>query len=106
MWPLVSARLASVTVVLALLLLARNLSIPPRFHWPLIAMAGFADILANVFFVIATRGSLLIIASVIVSLYPASTLVLARVVFGERTTILQRLGLVLGSVAVVAISVA
>ena len=106
MWPLVSARAASVTVVLGLLLVARNLSIPPPFHWPVIALAGVADILANVFFVIATRGSLLIIASVIVSLYPASTLVLARVVFGERTTSLQRWGLVLGSAAVVAISVA
>lgn len=105
MWPLVGARTASVVAMAIVLLATRSFAVPDRTHWKLVALAGVADILANVFFVIAVRGSLLILASVIVSLYPVSTLVLARLVLGERTSNLQRVGLALGAAAVVAISI-
>lgn len=101
---MVGARVASVAVIFGVILAAGALSVPARVHWPVVALAGAADIVANVLFVVAVRGSLLILASVLVSLYPASTLILARVVLGERTTALQRFGLVLGTAAVVAIS--
>jgi len=103
MWPLVSARGATVLTLGVVLLAARAFGVPERSQWPIIALAGFADILANRFFIVAVRGSLLIVASVIVSLYPVSTLILARIVLGERTLPIQRIGLLLGFVSVVAI---
>ena len=105
MWPLVSARGATVLTLGVILFAARAFGVPERSQWPIIALAGFADMLANLFFIVAVRGSLLIVASVIVSLYPVSTLILARIVLGERTSPIQRIGLLLGFVSVVAIGI-
>ena len=105
MWPLVSARIATVVTLALILLVSGSVSTPAKSQWPLISLAGIADVAANLFFIVSVRGSLLILSSVIVSLYPVSTLILARVVLGERTSPVQRKGLLLGAVAVVAISV-
>ena len=105
MWPLVSARIATVVTMALILIVSGAVSIPQRSKWPLVSLAGVADVLANLFFIVSVRGSLLILSSVIVSLYPVSTLILARIVLGERTSPVQRKGLLLGAVAVVAISV-
>ena len=106
MWPLASARTTTV-IVLGLLLLVRSESqLPGGRMLSVIIAAGIADIVANALFLLASRGTLLILAAVIVSLYPVSTLLLAKWVLHERTTRQQRLGLALGAAAVVVIGVA
>lgn len=95
-WPLVGARAASVTIVGSLALLGRfSAAVPvgrPRVHT---AGAGALDVVANVLYLLAIREGLLSVVSVLASLYPASTVVLAWVVLHERFAPLQRVGLLL-----------
>ena len=61
---------------------------------------GILDATANVCYVLATRAGLFGIAVVITSLYPGITVLLARVMLGERMRRSQRLGLVLAAAGV------
>jgi drug/metabolite transporter (DMT)-like permease len=54
--------------------------------------AGVFDVAANVFFGVATTRGLISVVSVLASLYPVATVVLARFVLGERATGVQRVG--------------
>jgi drug/metabolite transporter (DMT)-like permease len=58
-------------------------------------VAGVSDMAANVFFLLAAREGLLSLAVIVASLYPAPTVLLARVVFRERIPPLRALGLAL-----------
>lgn len=71
---------------------------------PLLLVVGGFDVGANVTFAYATRHGLLSVVSVLSSLYPAVTVVLARVVHGERLLKLQLVGVVsaLGGVLLIA----
>jgi drug/metabolite transporter (DMT)-like permease len=71
---------------------------------PALATVGALDIVANNLFAFATREGLLSLVAVAGSLYPVSTVVLARVVLGERLASVQKAGvaLALGGVALIA----
>jgi drug/metabolite transporter (DMT)-like permease len=71
---------------------------------PALLVIGAFDIAANGLFAIASREGLLSLVSVAGSLYPVTTIILARVVLGERLARLQRLGvaLALAGVALIA----
>lgn len=95
-WPLVAARLASVTVMVVLALAGRvDATIAAGPGRPLTAAAGALDVLANVLYLLAVRRGLLSVVSVLSSLYPVSTIILARVVLGERFIAIQRVGMAL-----------
>jgi drug/metabolite transporter (DMT)-like permease len=103
LWPLLVARLVSVPLF-ALIAVAtnRSLAIPPRLA--LIAAAGGAlDMLANLLYLIATRLGPLAVVVTLASLYPASTVILARLTLGERLTRSQAIGVVCAMAAVVLI---
>lgn len=96
MWPLVAARTASVAVVGSLALLGHIEPRVPRGHpRRLTAGAGALDVAANVLYLLAVRQGLLSVVSVLSSLYPASTVVLAWIILRERFAPMQRLGLLL-----------
>jgi drug/metabolite transporter (DMT)-like permease len=59
---------------------------------------------ANAMFLLAARSGLLSLAAVVSSLYPAGTVVLARVVLHERITTRQQAGLALALTGVVLIA--
>jgi len=83
-WPLVGARLGSQALVWSLLAaLPGTVSIRAETN-PLILGAGLLDIVANALFLYATRGGMLALVAVMSSLYPAATVLLARVVLRER----------------------
>ena len=95
-WPLVAARLASVSVMVALALAGRvDATIAAGPGRPLTAAAGALDVLANVLYLLAVHRGLLSVVSVLSSLYPVSTIILARVVLGERFIAIQRVGMAL-----------
>lgn len=103
LWPLLMARLISVPFF-ALIAVAgrRSFAMPPRVA--LIVMAGGAlDMLANLLYMIATRLGPLSVVVTLASLYPASTVLLARVTLGERLTTPQSIGVVCALAAVVLI---
>ncbi|MGC5010943.1 EamA family transporter [Streptosporangium sp. DT93] len=103
-WPLIGARVASVAVI-GLLALATGRALRPESGaMPLILGAGLLDMAANVLFMLAQQRGMLSLVGVLVSLYPASTLLLARQVLGERLNIVQVVGVgfTLGAVALIA----
>jgi drug/metabolite transporter (DMT)-like permease len=57
-----------------------------------LAIVGVLDIAANGFFAVASTKGLVSIVAVLSSLYPVATVVLARVVLGERLHRVQRFG--------------
>jgi uncharacterized membrane protein len=63
-------------------------------------VAGALDSVANMLYVFATRAGMLSLAAVLTSLYPAITVLLARVVYSERLRMVQRLGVVIALLGV------
>ncbi len=106
-WPLVGQRAASVVILLALVAVAvarRTAALPGTSALRLALAAGATDFAANLAYVLATHRGLLALVAVISSLYPATTLLLARGFLGERVARQQGAGLVLAVVAVALIA--
>ena len=103
-WTIVAARVGGVvTLLLAAAYLRPSMRIERPMLPPLLAI-GFLDVLANSLFAVATNHGLLSLVSVAGSLYSAVTVLLARLVLGERLAAIQRAGIVvaLGGVAMIA----
>ena len=84
MWPLVAARGISVVLFGAIVIAARRSIRMPAPVAGLAIVCGFIDMLANALYLLAARQGPLSIVVTLSSLYPASTVLLARVVLGER----------------------
>jgi drug/metabolite transporter (DMT)-like permease len=103
MWPLIVGRSVSVPLFGAMALVSR-----PRIRMPLAVArtavsGGTLDMLANALYLVATRYGPLSLVATLASLYPASTVLLARVTLGERLTQWQSLGVGCALAAVVLI---
>ncbi len=98
--PLISARVTSVVIIGSIGLATGRLEAVRGRLLGIIAVSGVFDMAANVLFLYSVREGLLALGSVISAMYPASTLVLARTVLGERLQRIQIVGLVLAGVAV------
>lgn len=104
LWPLASARAASVLVLAIALLVARQPIAPAPSQIPLIVLAGVFDTGGNAFYALAARAGRLDIAAVLGALYPAMTVVLARLILKERLSRQQGLGLAMALLAVMLIA--
>ena len=103
-WPLISGRAASIAVMLLFVLISRR-GMPLRSSpWGLFLLAGILDVLGNVVFLLAIQNGRLDVASVLASLYPAVTALLARITIKENITRLQILGVSAAMVAIVLIT--
>ncbi len=103
LWPLVAARIVSVSLFAAMALVAsQSLRIPPGIRVTVIA-GGTLDMIANLLYLIATRSAPLSVVVTLASLYPASTVLLARVVLHERLSRTQWLGVACALLAVMMI---
>lgn len=100
LWPLVSAQAASAVTVVAVAVGLRQRWLPTDpSAWRALLM-GPLGATATGAFMLATREGLLSVVSVISSLYPATTVLLATVLLKERIQAWQGLGLVLAATAV------
>ena len=104
-WPLVSARITSICVVMLVAVLTRKLVLPAVNQLPIIALAGIFDTAGNVFYALAARFGRLDIAAILSSLYPAFTVILAWIILKERLTLYQWIGVVLVLLAVLLITI-
>jgi drug/metabolite transporter (DMT)-like permease len=69
------------------------------------ASAGVIDVVANLCYVAATRIGAFGLAVVLASLYPGVTVLLARVVLGERLRWIQRVGLGLAAIGILLVTI-
>lgn len=104
LWPLVAARAASLALALAVARHQRDPLVVPAGARSLAVVAGLCDIAANGLFLLATAHGQVAIVAVVASLYPASTVALARVVDRERLHVVQGAGLAVALVALVLIA--
>jgi drug/metabolite transporter (DMT)-like permease len=104
LWALLAARIASFGLVAAACAVTRP-RVPgdPRVLG-LLAGIGLFDLGANACFAVATTEGLLSTTSVLASLYPLVTVVLARLVLGERVRRVQEVGIAAAVVGVVLIA--
>ena len=102
LWPVAISRTAGTLVAFAIALATRTRPWQPgRGVMAIALISGAVDAAANVCYVLATRVGLFGLAVVITSLYPGMTVLLARLLLGERMRWLQRAGLLMAAVGVV-----
>jgi drug/metabolite transporter (DMT)-like permease len=102
-WASLIFRIASTAVIIAPVAVTRpNLRVPPRVL-PWLVVIGFGDMLGNLLFAAASTSGLVSVTSVLASLYPIVTVVLARFLLSERVARTQEagIGLTLAGVALI-----
>jgi drug/metabolite transporter (DMT)-like permease len=103
LWPLVGARLASLTM-LGTWALATKATLPAREDLKPIAASGVLDMTANVLFLLAARAAPLTLASLLTSMSPVVIVLLARQVLAERLHRSQIAAVALSLVAIAAVT--
>ena len=104
-WSLAFARMVAALALLLIMLLLHHPLLPPRDVLPLNLLNGGLDAGGNLFFMLATQAGRLDVASVLSSLYPGATVVLAWMVLGERLSRPQVAGVIAALAAIVLIVV-
>lgn len=104
LWPLVFARIAATVLVVVIAALSGHMHVPTGVPFRLAVLAGVLDTVANVAMLLALQASLLSLAGVLMSLYPAATVLLAIVVLRERVNRWQGVGMALALAAVAMIA--
>lgn len=102
-WPLFVARSVSVVLFGAAALARRQSMRIPGAVLRVAVACGVLDMLANTLYIFAARGGPLSVVVTLASLYPASTVLLARLVVGERLSRRQTAGVACALAAVVLI---
>jgi drug/metabolite transporter (DMT)-like permease len=103
-WPLAAARIGSLGLVLPIALGRRQFPRPDRRVLVPVLLSGALDVAGNAFFVLAGQAGRLDVAAILASLYPASTVLLAALLLGERVMRVQVVGIVAALTAIALIA--
>jgi len=111
LWPLVASRVGNLLVVGIALIATVRLSgalpgtpVSGRLLIGLALLSGALDASANALYFVAAQQGVLSLAAVLSSLYPAVTVLLARIVYSERLRAVQRVGLVMAAAGVILVT--
>ena len=107
-WPVAAGRIGELAAVLVTALVLRRGLQARGVDGRLLLAAAFAgviDVIANICYVEATRTGMFGLAVVMASLYPGVTVLLARVVLGERLRWIQRAGLAIAALGILLIAI-
>jgi drug/metabolite transporter (DMT)-like permease len=108
LWPVVVARIAGTLIFLAAAAAIRARPVGWQHDGRVFLAAvgaGILDASANASYVLATRAGLFGLAVVLTSLYPGVTVLLARIVHGERMHWARRAGLALAAAGILLVTV-
>ncbi len=103
-WSLLVARVTAVTALGIVLLAVRPKLSFDRAVLPSLALIGLLDVGANAFFALGTDTGLLSVVSVLASLYPVATVILARALLHERLVRIQAVGVIVALTGVAMIA--
>jgi drug/metabolite transporter (DMT)-like permease len=105
LWPVFSGQAAAFLAVGGLAAFTGDLRLPEAGGGRLAAIAGITGGPGTVLYFVATHHGLLAVVAVLSSLYPAVTIMLARLLVGERLTAVRLAGLSLAAASVALIAV-
>lgn len=97
-------RTTSAVLFLVLALALRSVGGVGAREVPVLGLIGLGDLAANAMFALASSAGQVSVASVLGSLYPVATILLARVVLGERLRRIQQFGVATAMVGVALIA--
>jgi len=103
-WASLIFRMTSASVIFAAVAIRRPMLRVVPIQFSLLALIGVGDMVGNLFFAAASTSGLVSITSVLASLYPIVTVVLARLVLKERVARSQEAGIALTLAGVALIS--
>jgi drug/metabolite transporter (DMT)-like permease len=103
-WASLIFRITSTSVIVAAVAIRRPALGMPVAQIPLLGLIGTSDMLGVVLFAAASTSGLVSVTSVLSSLYPIVTVLLARIVLKERVARSQEAGVVLTLVGIALIS--
>ncbi len=106
LWPLAVAEVSAVAMVVGMGAVTRQLRLPPPGTRWLSLLTGITAAAGTLSYFLATHRGLLAVTAVITTLYPAGTILLARVLLGERLTAVRITGLCLAAASVSLIAAA
>jgi drug/metabolite transporter (DMT)-like permease len=104
LWPVAAAQITELAVACGLAVITGNLRLPAVRSGHLAVIAGATGAAGTILYFFATHDGFLAVTAVLTSLYPAITIVLARMLLGERLTRLRLTGLALAAVCVALIA--
>ncbi|TDB80919.1 hypothetical protein E1264_33420 [Actinomadura sp. KC216] len=111
LWPIVGARVGTLSVILTALLVmtVRGGGLGPKVSGRtmigLALLSGTLDAGANVLYFLAAQKGMLSLAAILTSLYPAITVLLARIAYSERLRVVQRVGMAVAVAGVTLVTV-
>jgi drug/metabolite transporter (DMT)-like permease len=105
LWPVFCSQVTALVAITCVAAFTGDLRLPGRRGGWLAAATGLTGAPGTILYFLATHRGLLAIVAVITSLYPAVTILLARVVLSERLTRIRLAGLILAAVSVTLIAV-
>jgi drug/metabolite transporter (DMT)-like permease len=100
LWPIVVSQVAAMVTVICVATVTRDLRPPPAGARRLSVLTGAIGAAGTALFFLSAHHGLLAVTAVITSLYPAETILLARLLTGERLTAVRIIGLCLAGASV------
>jgi drug/metabolite transporter (DMT)-like permease len=105
-WPMVFSRFGGMSLIALYMLITRSKwKVEDKSAWPIILLNGVLDLSGNLFFILASQSGRLDVASVLSSLFPGATVVLASIFLKERLTRNQWVGVFSALTAIVLITI-
>jgi drug/metabolite transporter (DMT)-like permease len=104
-WPMVASRGCGMLLILTYMLITRSSWKVDPSAWPVITLNGILDMGGNFFFILASQSGRLDVASVLSSLFPGATVVLAWVFLHERLTRNQWIGIASALTAIILMTI-
>ena len=105
-WPMAASRGGGLILITTYMLITRNSwKVEDSSVWPVIALNGVLDISGNIFFILSSQIGRLDVAAVLSSLFPGSTVMLARIFLKERLTRNQWIGIGSALIAIVLMTI-
>lgn len=103
-WPLLAAKLTSIIVTSTIMISTKQPFKIERGGLISALTAGLADMGANILFMVATQLGMLSLVVVITSLFPAPTVILARIFLKQKIPRIRLIGIILALIGVALIS--
>jgi uncharacterized membrane protein len=100
LWPVAAAQVAALIAVSGIGAVTGDLHLPAPGSRRLAILTGLGGGAGTILYFLATQAGLLAVTAVLTSLYPAVTIVAARLFLGERLTVIRLAGLGLAAASV------